>query len=342
MGYTVLPAHGRAATPCPVPIPLHPTAGFRLKIIFAGTPPFSVPALEALANAGHEIALVLTQPDRPSGRGMKPTASAIKLLAQQRTFTLLQPYSLKQPELHAELAAIGADVMVVVAYRLILPSAVLSIPRLGCLNIHASLLPRWRGAAPIQRAILAGDRETGITIIQMDRGLDTGAMLLQRSDAIAEDDTAQTLHDRLALLGAVCIVEALAHLREDMLSGVPQNEIAATYAPKLEKNEAEIDWQLSAENINRVVRAFNPRPGAYSRVRGIAMKIWQTRVTADAAGQPGEIVATGRDGIVVVCGEGALILEVLQRSDGKKMSAAEFLSGHPLRPGDRFEPKLSG
>ncbi|KIO50456.1 methionyl-tRNA formyltransferase [Nitrosospira sp. NpAV] len=310
-----------------------------MKIIFAGTPPFSVPALEALANAGHEIALVLTQPDRPSGRGMKPTASAIKLLAQQRKLTVLQPYSLKQPELHAQLAAINADVMIVVAYGLILPSAILSIPRLGCLNIHASLLPRWRGAAPIQRAILAGDQETGITIIQMDRGLDTGAILLQRSVAIAQNDTAQTLHDRLALLGAVCIVEALAHLCGNMLAEAPQDEIAATYAPKLEKKEAEIDWRLSAENINRVVRAFNPRPGAYSQVCGNSMKIWQAKVAVDAAGQPGEVVATGRDGIVVACGKGSLVLEVLQRSDGKKMGAAEFLSGHSLRPGDLFEPK---
>lgn len=309
-----------------------------MKIIFAGTPPFSAPALEALANAGHEIALVLTQPDRPSGRGMKPTASAIKVLAQQCKFTVLQPYSLKQPELHAQLAVIGADVMVVVAYGLILPSAVLSIPRLGCLNIHASLLPRWRGAAPIQRAILAGDGETGITIIQMDRGLDTGAILLQRSIAIAQNDTAQTLHDRLALLGAACIVETLAHLCEN-LSEAPQDEIAATYAPKLEKKEAEIDWRLSAENINRVVRAFNPRPGAYSRVSGNSMKIWQARVTVGTIGQPGEIIATGRDGIVVACGKGSLVLEILQKSDGKKMSAAEFLSGHSLRPGDRFEPK---
>lgn len=319
--------------------PLRSTAGFRLKIIFAGTPPFSVPTLEALADAGHEIALVLTQPDRPSGRGMKPAASAIKLLAQQRKLTLLQPYSLKPPELHAQLAAVGADVMVVVAYGLILPPAVLSIPRLGCLNIHASLLPRWRGAAPIQRAILAGDRETGITIIQMDRGMDTGAILLQRSVAIAQEDTAQTLHDRLALLGATCIVEALAHLRDYIFSQAPQNEVVATYAPKLEKNEAEIDWQLSAEYIGGVVRAFNPRPGAYSQVRGISMKIWQAKVIPDALGQPGEIVATGHDGIVVACGEGALIVEILQKSDGKKMRAAEFLSGHSLQPGDRFEPK---
>jgi len=308
-----------------------------MKIIFAGTPPFSAPALEALTNAGHEIALVLTQPDRPAGRGMKTTASTVKLLAQRHKLALLQPHSLKQPELHAQLDAVGADVMVVAAYGLILPAAVLNIPRLGCLNIHASLLPRWRGAAPIQRAILAGDPETGITIMQMDQGLDTGAILLQRSIAIAQDDTAQTLHDRLALLGALCLVETLAHLHERKLSAIPQNEIAATFAPKLEKYEAEIDWRLSAENISRAVRAFNPRPGAYSRVCGTSMKIWQASVAAHAPGKPGEIVAIGRDGIVVVCGEGTLVLEIVQKYDGKKLSAAEFLLGHALQPGDCFE-----
>ena len=313
-----------------------------MKIIFAGTPPFSVPALEALTAAGHEIALVLTQPDRPAGRGMKVTESAVKLLAQQRKFSLLQPYSLKQPELHAQLNAIDADVMVVAAYGLILPSTVLSIPRLGCLNIHASLLPRWRGAAPIQRAILAGDRETGITIMRMDQGLDTGAILLQRSVAIAQEDTAQTLHDRLALLGALCIVEALTRLQQGKLSAIPQNEVAARYAPKLEKDEAEIDWRSSAESISRAVRAFNPRPGAHSRVRGMPVKIWQASVAADAAatiGKPGEIVATSHDGIVVACGEGLLVLEIVQKSGGKKLTATQFLLGHPLQPGDCFQPE---
>ena len=308
-----------------------------MKIIFAGTPQFSVPALEALINAGHEIALVLTQPDRPAGRGMKTTASAVKLWAQTNKLALLQPPSLKQPELHAQLDAIDADVMAVAAYGLILPGVVLNIPRLGCLNIHASLLPRWRGAAPIQRAILAGDQETGITIMQMDQGLDTGAILLQRSIAIAQDDTAQTLHDRLALLGALCLVETLAHLPERKLSAIPQDEITATFAPKLEKREAEIDWRWSAETINRVVRAFNPRPGAYSRISGASMKIWQASVATHAPGKPGEIVAIGRDGIVVACGEGTLILEVVQKYDGKKLRVAEFLLGHPLQPGDCFE-----
>ena len=254
-----------------------------MKIIFAGTPAFAVRALEALLEAGHEVALVLTQPDRPAGRGMQVTASAVKAMAQQYELALLQPHSLKQSGLDTQLAAIGADVMVVAAYGLILPTAILNIPRLGCLNIHASLLPRWRGAAPIQRAILAGDRETGITIMQMDQGLDTGAMLLQQSIPIAQDDTAQTLHDKLALMGAHCIVEVLTLLQQGRLVATAQDETAASYAPKLEKTEAEIDWRLDAEQIHRAVRAFNPHPGAHSRVRGIPLKIWQAEVAASAA-----------------------------------------------------------
>ncbi|WON74951.1 methionyl-tRNA formyltransferase [Nitrosospira sp. Is2] len=308
-----------------------------MKIIFAGTPPFAAVALEALIVAGYEITLVLTQPDRPSGRGMKPVASPIKLLALQHRLTLLQPATLKQPELHAQLEAADADIMVVAAYGLILPSPVLRIPRLGCLNIHASLLPRWRGAAPIQRALLAGDRETGITIMQMDQGLDTGAILLQRAVPIAPDDTAQTLHDKLALLGAQCIAEALTNLRQGTLTGLPQDEDAATYAPKLEKDEAEINWGDSAQAAHRAVQAFNPRPGAYAWISGVPLKIWQASVGVDTGGAPGEIVATGRDGIAVACGAGTLVLEVVQKAGGKKMSAGEFLLGHPLRPGDRFE-----
>ena len=306
-----------------------------MKIIFAGTPPFSVPALEALTNAGHEIVLVLTQPDRPAGRGMKTTASAVKLLAQQRKFTLLQPYSLKPPELYAQLNAIGADIMVVAAYGLILPSAVLNVPRLGCLNIHASLLPRWRGAAPIQRAILAGDRETGITIMQIDRGLDTGAILLQRSLAITKNN----MH-KLCMTGLpywdLCIVEALAHLQQGKLSSIPQNEIAATYAPKLKKNEAQIDWRLSAEDISRVVRAFNPRPGAYTRVCGASMKIWQAGVAADAR-QNGRDCCNGTRRNCGCMWRGDARTEKVQKPDGKKLSAAEFLSGHALQPGDSSE-----
>jgi methionyl-tRNA formyltransferase len=310
-----------------------------MRIVFAGTPPFAAPALEALEDAGHEIALVLTQPDRPAGRGMKITSGIIKSVAQQRKLPLLQPHSLKQPGLHAQLAAIDADVMVVAAYGLILPFSVLGIPKFGCLNIHASLLPRWRGAAPIQRAILAGDRETGITIMQMDRGLDTGAILLQRGTAIEQDDTAQTLHDRLSLLGARCIVEALARLGQGKLSATPQNEVDVTYASKLEKDETGIDWRLSAENISRAVRAFNPRPGAHSSVRGMPLKIWRAAVAGDVPAEPGEIVSVRGDGIVVGCGKGSLVLEMVQKSGGKKLSVAEFLSGHLLRAGDRFESR---
>lgn len=308
-----------------------------MKIIFAGTPPFAARALQALIDSGQEVALVLTRPDRPSGRGMKTVASPVKLLAQQRKLTLSQPDTLKKPELSAQLDAIGADIMIVAAYGLLLPSPVLNIPRLGCLNIHASLLPRWRGAAPVQRAILAGDRETGITIMQMDRGLDTGAILLQRSLPIAQDDTAQTLHDKLASLGALCIVEALTYLERGTLAGTPQNGIEATYAPKLERDEAEIDWQWGAQDISRAVRAFNPRPGAHSRIAGSEIKIWRASVAVDTNGEPGEIVAITKNGILVACGEGGLVLEVVQEAGGRKMTAADFLSGHPLRPGDRFE-----
>ena len=308
-----------------------------MKIIFAGTPAFSTPALEALANAGHEIELVLTQPDRPAGRGMKIDASAVKLLAQERNLALLQPESLKQAEVQARLSAVGADVMVVAAYGLILPLAVLNIPRFGCLNIHASLLPRWRGAAPIERAILAGDRETGITIMQMDQGLDTGAILLQHPIPIAQDDTAQTLRDKLALLGAHCIVEALMHMQQGTLLPVPQIESGVTYASKLEKHEAEIDWRSSAENIGRAVRAFNPYPGTHSRLHGTSIKIWQASPAGDTGGSPGQIVAIERHGIIVACGKGALVLEIVQKSGGKKLSAASFLSGFPLQLGDRFE-----
>lgn len=308
-----------------------------MKIIFAGTPAFAAHALEALLEAGHEVALVLTQPDRPAGRGMKTAMSAVKILAQKRGLPLSQPHSLKQSGLDSQLAAINADVIVVAAYGLILPSAVLSIPHFGCLNIHASLLPRWRGAAPIQRAILAGDLETGITIMQMDSGLDTGAMLLQKSIPITQDDTAQTSHNKLASMGARCIVEVLTLLQQRRLVATAQDETTASYAPKLEKTEAEIDWRLDAEQINRTVRAFNPHPGAYSRIRGVPLKIWQAEVAANAAGNPGEVIAIGCKGIAVACGDGTLVLKVVQKPGGKRMSAVEFLTGYSLQPGDRFE-----
>lgn len=308
-----------------------------MKIIFAGTPVFAASALEALVVAGHEIALVLTQPDRPAGRGMKTVASAVKLLALEHEIALLQPPTLKSQELHSKLVAFDADVMVVAAYGLILPASVLNIPRYGCLNIHASLLPRWRGAAPIQRAILAGDQETGITIMQMDTGLDTGAMLFKARLAIESSDTTQTLHDKLSKLGAHSIVTALTLLQQGKLVASVQDETLACYAPKIQKAEAAIDWQQDANQIDRLIRAFNPSPGAYTQIQGNLLKIWQGKVAKSEPGKPGEIIAIRRDGIIVTCGNGAIILETLQKPGGKKLSAAEFLAGYPLQPGDCFD-----
>jgi methionyl-tRNA formyltransferase len=281
--------------------------------------------------------MVLTQPDRPAGRGMQVTSSSVKRLAQQYELPLLQPHSLKQSEIDAQLTSINADVMVVAAYGLILPASILSIPRSGCLNIHASLLPRWRGAAPIQRSILAGDCETGITIMQMDQGLDTGPMLLQRSIPIASDDTSQTLHDKLALMGGVCIAEALVLLQQGRLPATAQDETLASYASKLAKSESKIDWRLDAEQINRAVRAFNPHPGAHSLIHASPLKIWQAEVEVSSPGNPGEVISTEREGITVVCGKNSLVLKVVQKSGGKKMNAGEFLTGSRLRPGDHFE-----
>lgn len=307
-----------------------------MKIIFAGTPSFAATALDALIKANHAIALVLTQPDRPAGRGMKTVASAVKLLAQQHDLTVLQPLTLNASELQAQLHALNVDVMVVAAYGLILPEAVLSIPRLGCLNIHASLLPRWRGAAPIQRAILAGDHETGITIMQMDAGLDTGAILLKHNIVIAHNDTTQSLHDKLALLGAQSIVEALTLLQQEKLFPSVQEEGHACYAAKIKKTEAAIDWQQPAEQISRCIRAFNPNPGAYTCFREIVLKIWQASVVAEGAGKPGEIIAVDREGITVACGSGMLRIEVVQKPGGKKLNVGDFLAGNHLQPGEHF------
>ena len=297
---------------------------------------FAAAALHALIQAGHEIVMVLTQPDRPAGRGMKMAASAVKLLAGQHNLALLQPLTLKTSEIQQQLQALHADVMVVAAYGLILPQAVLDIPRLGCLNIHASLLPRWRGAAPIQRALLAGDHETGITIMQMDAGLDTGAVLLKRSVAIAADDTMQSLHDKLSMQGAQSIVEVLVLLQQGRLVPEVQDETQACYAAKITKNEAGIDWQQTARQIDRVVRTFNPNPGAYTCFRDTALKIWHAKAIGGSAGKPGEIVAADHEGITVACGSGLLQIEIVQKPGGKKMSAADFLAGHHIRLGECF------
>ena len=306
-----------------------------MRIIFAGTPPFAAAALNALADAGHDIVLVLTQPDRPAGRGMKLTPSAVKQVALARGLPLYQPGSLKTPEAQAELRAADADVMVVAAYGLILPPAVLDLPRFGCLNIHASLLPRWRGAAPIQRAILAGDTETGITIMQMDAGLDTGAMLSKTPVPIRDSDTAASLHDTLAAAGATAIVAALANYAT--LVPVAQDDAQATYAAKLSKEEAQLDWHLPADALARAVRAYNPVPGAWTLLDGAPLKVWSAQAVAGAGG-PGEVLYAEADRLVVACGSGALALQEVQFAGSKRMAAAAFLAGRPLPRGTRFGP----
>lgn len=306
-----------------------------MKIIFAGTPQFAVSALAALLRE-HQVAAVLTQPDRPAGRGMQLTASPVKLLALRHGVPVLQPTTLKAEEAQHSIAALDADVMVVAAYGLILPKAVLQLPRYGCLNIHASLLPRWRGAAPIPRAILAGDSETGITIMQMDEGLDTGDMLLRRACPIAQNDTAQTLHDKLAVIGANCILEALRLLQANRLTPVKQDNEAACYAAKLLKSEAQIDWRQDARQLERAVRAFNPFPVCHADIKGVALKVWQSGLNDDMHGEPGKVLAVDKCGITVACGKGALRLEILQRPGGKSQPAAQFLQAVPVKAGDNF------
>ena len=305
-----------------------------MRLIFAGTPAFAATALTALHKAGHTIPLVLTQPDRPAGRGMKLTASAVKQSALDLGLPLAQPDSLKSETVQDLLRAEQAEVMVVAAYGLILPQAVLTIPPRGCLNIHASLLPRWRGAAPIQRAILAGDVETGITIMQMDTSLDTGAMLLRKSLAIASEDNAGSLHDKLAALGAECVVEALSRL--DALTPEAQDNARATYAAKLTKPEAALDWTRPADELARCVRAYNPAPGAHSVCNGQAIKIWQASLEESRTGSPGEVLVADEHGVVVACGGQALRLLELQSAGGKRISAAAFLAGHTLDRGSFF------
>jgi methionyl-tRNA formyltransferase len=267
---------------------------------------------------------------------MQLTPSPVKSLAQEHGIRVLQPSTLKTEEAQKELAALNADVMVVAAYGLILPLAVLRIPRHGCLNIHASLLPRWRGAAPIQRAILAGDTETGITIMQMDEGLDTGDMLLTRTCSITQDDTAQTLHDKLALLGAQAIVEALQHLEQ--LRPERQDAGMATYAAKLTKAEAQLDWTVDAFQLDRAVRAYLPFPVAVSSLRGTPIKILRARPQqgAQSTSLPGTVIAVDKDRIAIACGHGVLGLEVLQKPGGKALPAQQFVQGFPIKVGDRF------
>ena len=307
-----------------------------MRIVFAGTPAFAASALQALIGAGHEIALVLTQPDRPAGRGLRLAAGEVRQLADHARLPLLQPQTLKEAQLQARLHAANAQAMVVAAYGLILPRAVLDLFPAGCINIHASLLPRWRGAAPIQRALLAGDSETGISIMRMEEGLDSGPVYLMRRIPIAAEDTAGTVHDELAALGARCIVEALPAIADGTLKAVPQNEAGATYAPKIAKDEAAIDWRREAVEVDRQVRAFNPFPGAYSTLRGEPLKVWRAAIAPGSPAPPGTILRADAQGIVIACGNGALRATDLQRAGAKRLAAADFLHGLSLAAGERF------
>jgi methionyl-tRNA formyltransferase len=319
-----------------------------LRVIFAGTPEFAAAALAAIHRAGFSVPLVLTQPDRPAGRGMKLQASPVKRYAQEHGLAVAQPPSLRRAGKYPaeataaieQLRATPHDVMVVAAYGLILPQEVLDIPPRGCINIHASLLPRWRGAAPIHRAIEAGDAETGITLMQMDVGLDTGAMISETRTAISAEDTTATLHDRLAQDGASLIVESLIELeRSGKLAATPQPADGVTYAEKIGKHEAALDWSRPAAVLARQVRAFDPFPGGVGTLEdGTSIKIWAAVPTDAPSGRaPGTIADVSPEGVVVACGEGALRLTQLQKPGGKRLPVREFLAGSTLAAGQRFQ-----
>lgn len=304
-------------------------------MIFAGTPAFAVPALTALIEAGHEIVMVLTQPDRPAGRGMKLRASPIKELALHHQLPLYQPESLKSSEVQATIAAVQSDVMIVAAYGLIIPTAILNMPKQGCYNIHGSLLPRWRGAAPIHRAILAGDHETGVTIMEVVPALDAGAMVSKGRLPILDSDTTQRLHDAISQMGATLMVEAMQTLQETgHLDAEMQDEALVTYAHKVEKSEAAIDWQKSAVELSRQIRAFNPFPVATTQFRGESCRIWFANAIQGKAA-PGEVVDYG-DTIQVGCGEGLLDIVELQMPGAKRQTAKQFVQGYHLQKTDFF------
>ena len=302
-----------------------------MNIVFAGTPEFSVPALQALLDSRHAVVAVYTQPDRPSGRGRRTMESPVKQLALQAKIPVFQPATLKTAEAQQALQALRPDLMVVVAYGLILPSAVLRIPRLGCVNLHASLLPRWRGAAPIQRAILAGDTETGVCLMQMDAGLDTGPLLACSRCSIENNDTGSHLHDRLAQLGAGLLADNLDALEHGALTPQLQDAAKATYAHKLLKSEALIDWSCKAADIARKVRAFNAWPVAETRYLGRQLRIWEAQPReGESSAPPGSIISAGRDGFEVACGSGRLLVLKVQLPGARAVSAADFLNAHPV------------
>lgn len=302
-----------------------------LDIIFAGTPDFSVPPLAALLASEHRVVAIYTQPDRPAGRGRHLAESPVKQLARQHNIPVRQPKNFKDEKNLQQLEADAVDLMVVVAYGLILPRRVLAAPRLGCINIHASLLPRWRGAAPIQRAILAGDTESGVTIMEMEEGLDSGPMLLKRTCPIGPQDTGGILHDRLSQLGAEALLEALPGIAAGTLQGEIQDHTQTCYAPKLKKGEAAIDWARSAVELDRQVRAFNPWPVAQTRFGDEVLRIWEaTPLPPEGAMTPGKVVRTGREGVDVACGDGLLRIQTLQLPGKRAMRASDFLNAHDL------------
>jgi len=303
-----------------------------MRLIFMGTPDFSVPVLEALVAAGHEVAAVYCQPPRPAGRGKKDRPTPVQARAEEMGLEVRHPVSLKGADEQADFAALGADVAVVVAYGLILPQAILDAPKRGCLNIHASLLPRWRGAAPIHRAIIAGDARTGVCIMQMEAGLDTGPVLLRRETEIGQTETTGALHDRLSRMGADAIVEALARL--DDLTPKPQPDEGVTYAAKIDKAEARVDWSRPCRQVDRLIRGLSPFPGAWCEHRGERIKLLASEL-AEGAGCPGEVLeAAGGGALRVACGEGAVRLLRLQRAGRGAQDAETFLRGLPLVPGD--------
>lgn len=300
-----------------------------MKLIFAGTPQFAAVALDHLVEKGFSIALVLTQPDRPAGRGLRTRAGAVKSRAIAHQLPLAQPANLKHPDTVEMMRAVGAEAIVVAAYGLLLPVPVLAIPPRGCINIHASLLPRWRGAAPIQRALLAGDSETGVTIMQMDQGLDTGGILLQESLPISGDDTARTLHDKLAPLGARALVRVL----QESSPARAQDSTLATYAEKISKTDAVINWSSRAVDICRQIRAFDPAPGAMTTWNGSPLKIWRADPVAQVAEAPGIVARADGNGVIVAAGGGAVRITELQKAGGRRMDAAAFSGGSTLAAG---------
>lgn len=317
-----------------------------LKVVFAGTPDFSAHHLKSIIDSKHQLLAVYTQPDRPAGRGKKLQASPVKMLAQNARIPVLQPQSLKDEVAQAELAALNADVLIVVAYGLILPQKVLDTPRFGCINVHASLLPRWRGAAPIQRAIQAGDTTSGTTIMQMDAGLDTGNMLASSTCAITPETTTASLHNELAALGAPLLLEVLADLPRFQSSGVPQTDEHATYAHKILKPEAELDWSQDVTGLDRCIRAFNPFPAAFTHLNGERVKIWEASPAGHSFPEspPGTILRADRDGILVSCKNGELSIKRLQLAGGKTLTAEQILNSRSelFAPTNRFDAPKKG